>query len=60
MIDSALPASSSRAKPRDLHGRRENSECEIAWKTGKSVEPSGKNADVQGGFLATPLMTIRG
>ena len=30
------------------------------WKTGKSVEPSGKNADVQERFLATPLMTIRG
>ena len=51
MIDSALPTVSSRAKPRDLHGRRENGECEIAWKTGKPVELSGKNADVLERFL---------
>ncbi len=46
--------------PRDLYSRREKGECEIAWKTGKPVEPSGKNANVQERFLATPLMTIRG
>ncbi len=47
MIDSVLPIVSSRAKPRDLHSRRKNGEYEIAWKTGKPVELSGKNADVQ-------------
>ncbi len=51
MIDSALPTVSSRAKPRDLHGRRENGECEIAWKRCKPVEPSVKKADVQERFL---------
>ena len=51
MIDSALPALSSRAKPRDLPGRRENGECEIAWETGNPVEPSGKKADVPERFL---------
>jgi len=42
---------SSRAKPRDLYGRRENGECEIAWKRCKPVEPSVKKADVQERFL---------
>ncbi len=51
MIAGASPSVSSRAKPRDLYGRRENGECEIAWKRCKPVELSGKNADMQERFL---------
>ena len=51
MIAGASPTVSSRAKPRDLPGRRENGEYEIAWKRCKPVEPSGKKANVQERFL---------
>ncbi|CDA49874.1 unknown [Dialister sp. CAG:486] len=59
MIAGASPALSSRAKSRDLYSRRENGECEIAWKRCKPVEPSGKKTVCTEDFSTSLEMTIR-
>ena len=51
MIAGASPALSSRAKSRDLYSRRENGECEIAWKKMQTSRAIRQENSMHGRFL---------